>query len=306
MAQPKAKQIWLDGKVVASLQKALKQANHKSIIKLGSGTFKQAGVINKNGITIEGSNGTKMLGKTVHGKATFVIKGNNTTIKNIECSNINVKDGNGACVRLEGKNLKLQNVYFHDSQQGLLTGGSPGYIKIFDSKFERLGKAGMAHGIYVGGGTLIIKNSTFLSSKDQGHEIKSRATETRIENSVIASLDGNDSRLVDIPNGGKLVITDSLLGQGPKSVNWNLIGFGHEKYWYPENSITLIGNIFLLERDKGNLVLDVKDNKAKLNITQNAFIGRINEGDFDDTNFYFEDRESAGLEAYPTLPDITK
>jgi hypothetical protein len=123
---------------------------------------------------------------------------------------------------------------------------------------------------------------------------------------VVASLEGNDSRLVDIPNGGVLMITDSVLEQGPKSLNWNLIGYGHEKYKYPKNSITLTGNIFLLEREKGNKVLDVKKSKATLSVSQNAFIGRMGKDDFDDSNFYFEDRKSAGLAAYPTLPEITK
>lgn len=298
--------IWLDGLPVDSLQLALKNAKNNSVVMLGAGDFEQSGVVKKNNITIEGQSGSRLHTSTAQGKAAIVVKGNDTIIKNIECDNINVKDNNGACVRMEGRNLTLDNVYFHDSQQGLLTNGKPGDIYILNSRFERLGKSGRAHGIYVGGGRLFIKGSRFIASKDQGHEIKSRASETRIEKSVIASLDGNDSRLVDIPNGGLLTITDSILEQGPKSLNWNLVGYGHEGYKYLENSVTLVGNIVLMEREKGNMVLDVKDNKAKLKINQNVFIGRISKGDFDDTNFYFDDRKSAGLAAYPNLPDITQ
>jgi hypothetical protein len=303
---PLENEIWLDDQVVSTLQDGLEMAKNGSVIRLGPGEYEQAGVVTKNNITIEGMNGSRIHTRTVQGKAAIVVKGNDTVIKNIECYNINVKDNNGACVRMLGHNLTLDNVYFHDSQQGLLTNGKPGDIYILNSRFERLGKSGKAHGIYVGGGRLFIKGSSFLSSKDQGHEIKSRALETIIESTVIASLEGNDSRLVDVPNGGKLTIRDSVLEQGPNSVNWNLIGYGHEGMKYSENSVTLVGNIFLLEREKGNMVLDMKNNKATLHASQNAFIGRISKADFDKTNFYFDDRKSAGLDAYPNLPDITQ
>ena len=86
----------------------------------------------------------------------------------------------------------------------MLTGPNPGRILIRNSRFERLGLNGTAHGIYVGGGELYVYQSEFLRSKSQGMEIKSRARKTVIERSVIASLDGVDSRLLDIPNGGEL------------------------------------------------------------------------------------------------------
>ncbi|MFT4995492.1 MAG: hypothetical protein ACI965_002542, partial [Paraglaciecola sp.] len=92
----------------------------------------------------------------------------------------------------------------------------------------------------------------------------------------------------------------------PKSVNWNLIGYGHEGIKHANNSVSLTGNIFLLEREKGNKVLDVKNNQASLHVTQNAFVGRMSKHDFDESNYYFDDRSSAGLDPYPSLPDLTK
>ncbi len=67
---------------------------------------------------------------------------------------IAVPDGNGACIRLEGQNLTVDHCYFHDSQQGILTGPRPGLVQISRSRFERLGHGGQAHGIYIGGGHL--------------------------------------------------------------------------------------------------------------------------------------------------------
>jgi hypothetical protein len=296
----------LDGLEVPDLATALKQAKTGSVIDIGAGEFQQAGVLKKNDVHIRGVKGkTKFHSKTIQGKGLFVIKANNTIIENIECFNVKVRDANGACVRLEGKNLTLKNVYFHDSQQGILTSSKPGQVLISESKFERLGKAGRAHGIYIGGGSLVIENSQFLSSRDQGHEIKSRASSTLIKNSTIASLNGNDSRLVDIPNGGILEIYDSVLQQGPKSVNWNLIGYGLEGHRYKENRIELKGNIFILERVKGNLVLQMKKQTIKHVVEENAFIGKMKDS-FNDSNFFFKSRKSAGIKPFPSLPSTVQ
>ena len=227
------------------------------------------------------------------------------TIKNLECYGIKVSDRNGACVRLSGSNLVLDSVHFHDSQQGLLTGPKPGQVHIIDSKFERLGHSGRAHAIYVGGGYLLIENSRFLSSKDEGHEIKSRARETRILGSVVASLEGRDSRLVDVSNGGLLIVRDSILQQGNNTSNWNLIGYGFEGYKHDYNRIELSGNIFLLDRVNGNKVLSIKNKSVKTDIAGNVFIGKTSEN-FKVGNFLFENRADARMEPAPYLPPLAQ
>lgn len=300
-----ASQFTTDGIRYKTLQQALDAAVDGSIVEIDAGKYKQASVLKANNVTITGVAGkTAIHDKTVEGKGALVIKGDNTTISNLECFNINVSHQNGACIRLEGRNLDLHNVYFHDSQQGLLTGGRPGTVSIYNSRFERLGKGGQAHGIYLGGGRLFITDSYFLSSKSEGHEIKSRASENIITKSVIASLDGKDSRLIDIPFGGILKVTDSVLQQGDKTSNWNLIGFAMEGYKRKTNMITLRGNIFLLDRRKGNKVLDIKNSKTKPVVAGNAFIGNLKDKNFDDSNYFFDDREEAKLDPYPYLPPL--
>ncbi len=301
--QVHGKEILLDNKEVRYLGEALKQAKDGSIIELAAGEYNHAGVLTKNNVTIRGTKGTKIYGKAAQGKAAIVIKGNNTLVENIECYDIQVKDKNGACIRLEGKHLTLNNVYFHDSQQGVLTGSHPGKVIVKNSRFEGLGKAGRAHGIYMGGGKLLIEDSEFLNTKDQGHAVKSRAIETVIRNSTIASLNGNDSRLIDIPNGGILQVYDSILEQGPNSVNWNLIGYGLEGHKHKVNAVTLIGNIVLLDREKGNHVLQMKDSKIATTVEQNVFIGKMKDK-FNSSNIVLEDRSQAQLESFPFLPPI--
>jgi tetrahydromethanopterin S-methyltransferase subunit F len=294
--------IQLDGVNMPNLATAMKKAQNGSTIKLGAGSFEQAGILTADDVKIVGvESETSIHSQTVQKKAALLIKGKNTVIENIECFNIQVRDGNGACIRFEGVNLELNNVYFHDSEQGLLTGPEPGKIMIMNSKFERLGKNGQAHGIYVGGGELYIYKSEFVSSKSEGMEIKSRAKKTVIDRSIVASLSGVDSRLLDIPNGGQLIVRDSVLQQGNESSNWDLIGFGLEGYFDAPHSIELVGNIILMEKGVTNWLLHIKDNKVRAKVENNVIVG-ISMGGIFDNNFYFSDRQDAGLPVAPFLP----
>lgn len=295
--------ITLDGKVMPSLSDALEYATDGSRIELGAGIISGAGVLTANNVTIAGKLGTHIKDKSTKGKAALVIKGNNTEISSIECSNINVPDGNGACIRLEGKGLMLDNVYFHSSQQGILTGKNPGKIFITDSRFEQLGHKGQAHGIYIGGGELYISNSHFLSSKSEGHEIKSRAHKNIILDSVIASQNGHDSRLVDIPNGGVLEIQNTVMQQGDNTSNWNLIGYGLEGMKYEQNQITISNNIMILDRINGSLILHSKS-PVKTNMFSNIIIGHYKDEALDESNILVENRKKAGIAPIPFLPTL--
>lgn len=298
-----AQQILVDGSTYSNLSTAFRQAKNGSLILLRAGVYQQAGVLSADNVTIRGEAGVVIRSKAINGKAAMVIKGRNITIENIECYDIQVADENGACVRFQGTNLVLDNVYFHDAETGLLTGRNAGRVLIKNSKFERLGKKGQAHGIYVGGGELYIYKSQFLAGKSEGMEVKSRARKTVVEKSVIASLDGYDSRLLDIPNGGELIVKDSLLQQGNRTSNWNLIGFGLEGYKHQVNKIQLLGNIILLERKAANKLLHIKNDKIRPTVSQNMIIGKAVDQDYPD-NFWFKDRQAAGIPVMPILPDV--
>lgn len=295
------------------LNQAFKAAKDGAVITIGGAAFYESGILRANNVTIRGSKGTHLLETAAEGKASLVIKGNDTIIENIECSGIEVSDGNGACVRLEGDNLTLRNVYFHDSQEGLLTkshGG--GSIFIEDSKFERLGgacgiKCGRSHGIYIGRATeLTVKRSVFLSSKDEGHAIKSRAARTTIENNVIASLDGKDSRLIDIPNGGEVIIRNNVLQKGRNSSNPDLIGIALELAYegvegHPVNSSLIEGNRVVIEpSDRQRTFVHSRDVPAP-DVKANSFIGGEKPGNGEN---WHKTREDAGLGPYPALPKL--
>jgi len=77
-----------------------------------------------------------------------------------------------------------------------------------------------AHGIYVGHIALLhIERTKFFETRE-GHHIKSRAERTElIRNDIEDGPSGTSSYLVDISNGGSLVMENNTLEKGPKSSN---------------------------------------------------------------------------------------
>jgi hypothetical protein len=295
-------EVLLDGKPVLDLQTALQGAKDGSRIDLGPGVYHEAGVISVDGLTLIAGSGAVLADTAAESKAALVIKGDNTRIEGLECRGIKVPDRNGACIRLEGSNLELDGVYFHDSQQGLLTGPDPGRVLVSNSRFERLGHSGRAHGIYMGGGELYIYKSEIIASKDEGHEVKSRASHTQIERSLIANIDSEDSRLIDIPNGGVLIIEDSVLQQGPASANNDMIGYGLEGIRHKDNRIRLHRNVFILDSPKVR-ILHRQPESTWLRSELNTQVGKAAEG-IDGIALELKGREELGLPPYPSLEGL--
>lgn len=279
------------------LRTALARAGDGAVIVLRAGRYRQAGVLRANGVTIRGEPGAHLVDTAAEGKAALVVKGDDTTVEEIECSGIRVPDGNGACIRQEGRNLTLRRVHFHDSQEGLLTGSDVGRIVIEDSRFERLGHGGRAHGVYVGATeSLEIRRSTFFASKEEGHEIKSRARRTLIEDSIVASLDGRDSYLVDIPDGGDVTIRGNVLQEGPNSANWGVLAFGLESLRYPENHALVEDNTIIVDRHPARLL----QSRMPVTFRDNVVVGNV--AGLPPNNTLYRTRREAGLPPAPAVP----
>ncbi|MET0081748.1 MAG: hypothetical protein ABW079_01955 [Sedimenticola sp.] len=284
-----------------TLKDAVKALDNGEILEIGEGVYEEPLIIRDSNVVVRGVGHVLFQNTAAKGKAAIINKGNNNVFENIECRHIKVKHKNGACIRNQGKNITLNHVYFHDSESGLMTGKRPGKVVITNSRFERLGKNGRAHGLYAGGGELEISNSMFLSSIDEGHEIKTRAHKTLIRNSVIASMSGNDSRLIDASNGGVLIVEHSILQQGSASENQDAIGYGLEGFKYGENSIRLESNLILLERKGRNVLVRIKGDKVDPLFHNNTIVSqkRIPLGG---RNLQYKSRGQASLPEYPLLP----
>jgi len=290
--------VCASGCTYATLGAAFDAAQDGDVISVAPGVYTEGAVLKANAVTVIAASGAHLRGGTVEGKAALVIKGNDTVISGLECSDIAVPHRNGACIRLEGHNLTLRNVHFHDSQQGLLANNGTGTVVIEDSLFEYLGAKGRAHGIYVNDiDELVIRRSVIASSRDQAHEVKSRAARTVIEESILASMDGVDSRTLDVPNGGEVIIRNSVLQAGPNSANYDIIGFGLEGVKHERNSLTLDNVTVISDHPRGQLLRGV----AALTLTRTRVIGGRSQPQSADV--WIPDRATAGLPPHPALPN---
>jgi len=164
--------------------------------------------------------------------------------------------GNGAGIRHQDGNLTLTDCWFHDNQEGILStpASSGDTLSIINSEFNHNGVAsgpvsGYEHNIYAGNLDVLDIEGSYIHDALVGHEVKSRALTTVINNSRIA--DGphsTSSYSVDLPNGGNVSITNTQIEQGPKGENSNIIAYGEEGNLLPNSALSLQN--MLIENDE--------------------------------------------------------
>jgi len=291
----------------SSLSDAVGRSREGGLILLRTGTYRQATVLNTRGIHLLAEPGAKLYGESVQGKGALVVKAD-VTIEGLECSHIRVSDGNGCCVRQDRGDITLIGVHFHHAQMGVLTGHEGGDIQIFDSYFHDSGydeSGQLGHNLYINSGRLEFVRSWSLAARNAGHELKSRASSTVVRDSLLASLNARDSRLIDVPNGGILHISGSILGEGPRSENWDLIGYGLEigdnSAKHPANEIVVRNNTIYVDRPQSGMLLSAKHAEA-IDFVDNVIVGNTQAPD---GNTHFDDREAAGVEPYPALTALS-
>jgi hypothetical protein len=201
------------------------------------------------------------------------------TIRNLTFTRARVPDGNAAGIRAEGVNLRVEHSRFVNNENGILANPSPGStITIVDSEFIRNGKCdpNCAHGIYTGEIALLhIEHSKFLETK-VGHHIKSRALRTELIGNEIADGEtGTSSYLVDIPNGGSLVMTDNIMEKGPHSSNQaTAVSIGAEGVSHRTAELTISGNKFTNDEDRETVFIrNMTATEAAL--SGNSFKGKV-------------------------------
>lgn len=219
-------------------------------ILIQPGRYFDCAVWTADRLTIAGAGpGVVLTDKPCEEKALFVVRGNDVTIRNITFTRVRVPDGNGAGIRAEGRNLTVENSRFIDNEEGILAGDNPGsVITIVNSEFDDNGKCAeaCAHGVYVGQIAMLrVSGSRFFRTK-VGHSIKSRALRTELrDNDIEDGPDGTSSYLVDIPNGGSLVMDGNRLEKGPKSSNNGVaVTIGEEGVQQPTDELRIAGNSF--------------------------------------------------------------
>jgi hypothetical protein len=304
------------------LQEALAAALPGDRVVLAPGIYEEGATITTAGLILHGEPGAHLRGHAVEGKAALVVKADGVVIDGIECSGIAVRDGNGACIRIEGDDLTVRNVHFHDNQEGILSGPGGGGLLVENSLFERNGFGGQAHGVYIGPeiDTFVFRDNRVLATTGAGHGVKSRARRTVVENNVIAGLDGRDSRAIDVPDGGEAVIRGNVLEKGPNSENAQMIGLALEGRRHEVNGTLIENNLILFDTRPEGVIQDLaravgllpakgvviaSKSPGRVILQGNTIVGASGIGSgavIDRDNRFYQTRGAAGLPAYPAIP----
>lgn len=236
------------GKAYAMPSQAAMKTKDGDHVEIAPGEYFDCAVWRANNLVIEGAGpGVVITDKTCMGKGLFVIIGNDVTVRNLTLQRARVPDGNGAGIRQEGRNLIVDGVKFINNQNGIL--GNPkadSTVIIRNSDFKQNGSCAgaCAHGIYMSDLMLLrVEHSRFFETRE-GHHIKSRAQLTEVIGCDISDgPNGNSSYLIDVPNGGSVIVRDNKLEKGPKTENrTTAIAIGEEGVTQPTKEILIENN----------------------------------------------------------------
>lgn len=238
------------------------------------------------------------------------------TVKNLEMCGAIVPDDNGAAIRanFDGTKLVVDNCFIHDCQNGIL--GEMPEIQITNSKFDNNG-TGNCHGIYVQerNKSVTIDNCVFTKS-NFGSLIKSRSDKLTVTKTLAASLEPDKAYCVDMCNGGNNTILKCVLEE--KNGNGHVLSFGSEGLKAGvTHQLVVDGCTIINDGPPGYLILLAQGIKQSQIVIKNCIIiGAFyywfdmlgGTGDtkwkLDPSNKVFADRASAGIAAYPFLPNV--
>lgn len=215
--------------------------------------------LNKDGLTLVCSPGTTISGP-IQGKGVLLWNAKDLTLRGCDVPGGHNSDNNLSSVWGEAAGVggTFENNTFRDSDNGILVSqyASGTYI-VRNNTFTNLGAGGRGHAYYGSpmASTSIIEGNLFEKPKGEGHLIKSRSARTEIRDNKIY---GNTavgepvySRLIDIPDGGHIVIENNDMRHGKPPGNSDAACIGCEYNARPDkrpgrpvedNSILITGN----------------------------------------------------------------
>ena len=211
-------------------------------------------------LVIVGVNGRARIdaaGQHSGGKGIWVIGGDDTVIRNVELSGAAVPDRNGAGIRHEGRGLTIVGSYFHDNENGILSGADPeNDIVVDSSEFARNGAGdGYSHNIYIGRIRSFTLRSSYSHDAVAGHLVKSRAATNQLLFNRLTGEGGSSSYELDLPNGGVAYVIGNTMQQGPTTQNSALMAFGEEGATHPVSQLFAVNNTFVNDRGSGTAVV---------------------------------------------------
>ena len=196
--------------------------------------------------------------------------------------------GNGAGIRDQntgqGAVLIVRNSVFVGNQEGILTGEDAGEtITVTNSKFENNGNPDQGHfqhAMYVNRARSLTVAGSLFCGQLIGHNIKSRAFATRIENNqiydgqdyaAVGCRAGSSSFAIDIAEGGIATISGNQIFQGPATQNNKMIAYGEEGLPFGTNSLSVSKNVFANSAPNATGIYDPKC--VPIQLADNVFQG---------------------------------
>jgi hypothetical protein len=257
-------------------------AKNNTIIEVDAGTYKGDAALafwKQDSIVIRASGGEVKLdadGKSMEGKAIWVIDGGNICVEGITFVNAKVPDKNGAGIRLMNGNLTVINCRFLYNEMGLLTANYATInLTVKNSEFGYSGHGdGLSHDIYVGHIGSFYVSGSYFHHANIGHLIKSRAALNQIYYNMIA--DGNDAESkasyeIDIPSGGQAIIVGNIIQKSSTPENPHVISFAKENSnHYPVNRIFICFNTIINFHNANDMVLGAPQSGTEKYIFNNA------------------------------------
>jgi hypothetical protein len=221
------------------------------VIRIDPGTYADCAIWTPSRLAIEAPGpGVLIAGKTCAGKGIFVTLGADITVRGITFADATVVWRNGAGIRAFGDNRTVERSRFLNNENGILAGRSANSVlRITDSRFVGNGACieACAHGVYAGAPIhlLDIEHCVFLDTRT-AHHIKSPARNTVIRDSRIEDgPDGTASYLIDVPNGGNVLIQGNTMEKGAGSENRaTAISIGEENGRNPTDTLIVRDNVF--------------------------------------------------------------
>lgn len=217
---------------------------------------------------------------SAEGKATWVVKGDDVLVENVEFRGARNPSRNGAGIRHEGGRLTVRNARFSGNEIGLLTWNDPASELVVEgSEFDgnavdrRHGLDYPGHQIYVGRIARFTLVASFVHDGRDGHLVKSRATHNRIlYNRLSDAPDGEASYELEFPEGGDALVVGNIIHQSAATANRIMVAYGAEGSRGPGDRLVFAWNTLVDEWPGGGRLLRVWNKQAQVETLNNLLV----------------------------------
>jgi hypothetical protein len=124
---------------------------------------------------------------------------------------------------------------------------------IDSSVFARNGaRDGLSHNLYINHVASFTLRYSYSTDARVGHLVKSRALRDYILYDRLTGERGTDSYELDLPNGGLSYVIGTVIEQGPRTQNSNMLAYGEEGELNPDSRLYAVNDTFVNDLSTGD------------------------------------------------------